>query len=307
MSLRYLVRKVGAALLIVWGVSTIVFVAVRLSGDPVTLMVSDTAGTEQVQALRRAYGFDRPIPMQYLAFLRQVSRGDFGESLRFNLPAFSVAAERLPATLTLAIGSLVVAIAIGFPAGIVAAIRRNTLLDRMAMLSALLGQSTPTFWSGLLAIMVFAAWWHLLPASGGETWWHLILPACTLGWFSAAKISRVLRSAVMEVLSSDFVRTARAKGVSSGAIFLRHVLRNALIAVIALLTLEFQLLLGGAIITETVFAYPGMGRLVIQAVGTRDYPLVQAIVFLFSFLLVLSNLLVDLVYPWLDPRIATER
>ena len=307
MSVRYLLRRLGQALLIVWGVSTIVFVAVRLSGDPVTLMVSDTAGSEQVAALRRAYGFDRPLPLQYLAFLQRVVRGDFGESLAFNLPALSVAVARLPATLTLAVAALVVAVAIGFPTGILAAVYQHTLLDRAAMMLAMLGQSTPSFWSGLIAILLFAAWWRLLPASGGESWWHLVLPALTLGWFSAAKVSRVLRSAILEVMAADFVRTARAKGLAGAAIFLRHVLLNALIAATAILTLEFQLLLGGAIVTETVFAYPGMGRLVIQAVGARDYPLVQAIVFLFSGLLVLTNLLVDLVYPWLDPRIASER
>jgi peptide/nickel transport system permease protein len=236
-----------------------------------------------------------------------VARGDFGESLGFNLPAFTVAVQRLPATLALAVAALVVAVAVGFPAGLLAAIRRNTLLDRATMLAALLGQSTPTFWSGLLAILLFAAWWRLLPASGGETWRHLVLPACTLGWFSAAKVSRVLRSAVLDVTTADFVRTARAKGLPTAAVVLRHVVPNALLSVVALLALEFQLLLGGAIVTETVFAYPGMGRLVIQAVGTRDYPLVQAIVFVFSFLLVLVNLLVDLLYPWLDPRIARER
>ncbi len=287
--------------------STVVFVAVRLSGDPVSLMVSDTAGADEVARLRRAYGFDRPIPVQYLAFLERVVRGDFGESLGFNLPAFSVAIGRLPATLALALAALAVAVAIGIPAGLLAAIRRNTLLDRAAMLAALLGQSTPTFWSGLLAILVFAAWWRLLPASGGETWRHLVLPACTLGWFSAAKVSRVLRSAVLDVLTLDFVRTARAKGLTAPSVFVRHVLPNALLSVVALLALELQLLLGGAIITETVFAYPGMGRLVIQAVGTRDYPLVQAIVFVFSFLLVGVNLLVDLLYPWLDPRIGRDR
>ncbi len=307
MSPRYFLRKLGQAIFIVWGISTIVFVAIRLSGDPVALMVSDTAGAEEVQALRRAYGFDRSIPEQYLAFLQRVSRGDFGESLRFNLPALAVAVDRLPATLILALSSIVVAVLIGFPAGILAAIRRNTLFDRVAMMAALLGQSTPTFWSGLLAILFFAAWWRILPASGGETWKHLVLPACTLGWFSAAKVSRVLRSAVMEVLSADFVRTAHAKGVPQSQVFLKHVLPNALISVTAMLTLEFQLLLGGAIITETVFAYPGMGRLVIQAVGTRDYPLVQSIVFVFSFLLVLTNLLVDWLYPWLDPRIARDQ
>ena len=292
--------------MIVWGVSTIVFIAVRLSGDPVTLMVSDTAGAEQVAALRRAYGFDRPLPVQYVVFLQQVIRGDFGESLAFNLPALSVALARVPATLLLAVASFLVAVAIGFPAGILAAVYRNTLVDRAAMLLALLGQSTPSFWSGLLAIIVLAAWWRLLPASGGETWKHLILPAVTLGWFSAAKVSRVLRSALLDVMAADFVRTAHAKGLGGGTIVLRHVLLNATIGAMALLTLEFQLLLGGAIVTETVFAYPGMGRLVIQAVGTRDYPLVQAIVFLFSLLLVLTNLLVDLIYPWLDPRIARE-
>jgi peptide/nickel transport system permease protein len=304
---RYFLRKLAQALLVVWGVSTVVFVAVRLSGDPVSLMVSDTAGADEVARLRRAYGFDRPIPVQYLAFLARVARGDFGESLGFNLPAFSVAIGRLPATLALALAALAVAVAIGVPAGLLAAIRRNTLLDRAAMLIALLGQSTPTFWSGLLAILVFAAWWRLLPASGGETWRHLILPACTLGWFSAAKVSRVLRSAVLDVLTIDFVRTARAKGLSAPSVFVRHVLPNALLSVVALLALELQLLLGGAIITETVFAYPGMGRLVIQAVGTRDYPLVQAIVLVFSFLLVGVNLLVDLLYPWLDPRIGRDR
>jgi peptide/nickel transport system permease protein len=291
----------------VWGVSTVVFVAVRLSGDPVSLMVSDTAGADEVARLRRAYGFDRPIPVQYVAYLARVVRGDFGESLGFNLPALSVALGRLPATLALALAALAVTVAIGIPAGLVAAVRRNTLLDRAAMLAALLGQSTPTFWSGLLAILLFAAWWRLLPASGGETWRHLVLPACTLGWFSAAKVSRVLRSAVLDVQTLDFVRTARAKGLTAPAVLVRHVFPNALLSVVALLALELQLLLGGAIVTETVFAYPGMGRLVIQAVGTRDYPLVQAVVFVFSFLLVGVNLLVDLLYPWLDPRIGRDR
>jgi peptide/nickel transport system permease protein len=303
---RYVLRKLGQALVVVWGVSTIVFVAVRLSGDPVTLMVADTAGAEEVAALRRAYGFDRPIPLQYLGFLQRVAQGDLGESLRFNLPALAVATERLPATLALALTSLAVAVLIGFPAGMLAALYRGRLVDRVAMLTALLGQSTPTFWSGLLAILLFAAWWQLLPASGGETWRHLVLPACTLGWFSAAKVSRVLRSAILDVQHADFVRTARAKGLGGAAVFLRHVLWNALLSVTAILALEFQLLLGGAIVTETVFAYPGMGRLVIQAVGTRDYPLVQAIVLVFSFLLVLVNLVVDLLYPWLDPRIERE-
>jgi peptide/nickel transport system permease protein len=288
-------------------VSTVVFVAVRLSGDPVSLMVSDTAGADEVARLRRAYGFDRPIPVQYVAYLARVVRGDFGESLGFNLPALSVALGRLPATLALALAALAVTVAIGIPAGLVAAVRRNTLLDRAAMLAALLGQSTPTFWSGLLAILLFAAWWRLLPASGGETWRHLVLPACTLGWFSAAKVSRVLRSAVLDVLTLDFVRTARAKGLTAPSVLVRHVFPNALLSVVALLALELQLLLGGAIVTETVFAYPGMGRLVIQAVGTRDYPLVQAVVFVFSFLLVGVNLLVDLLYPWLDPRIGRDR
>jgi peptide/nickel transport system permease protein len=287
-------------------VSTVVFVAVRLSGDPVSLMVSDTAGADEVARLRRAYGFDRPIPVQDVAYLARVVRGDFGESLGFNLPALSVALGRLPATHALALAALAVAVAIGIPAGLVAAVRRNTLLDRAAMLAALLGQSTPTFWSGLLAILLFAAWWRLLPASGGETWRHLVLPACTLGWFSAAKVSRVLRSAVLDVLTLDFVRTARAKGLTAPSVLVRHVFPNALLSVVALLALELQLLLGGAIVTETVFAYPGMGRLVIQAVGTRDYPLVQAIVFVFSFLLVGVNLLVDLLYPWLDPRIGRD-
>jgi peptide/nickel transport system permease protein len=305
-TLAYFLRKLGQAVFIIWGVSTIVFIAVRVSGDPVSLMVSDTAGADQVQALRRAYGFDRSIPEQYLAFLQRVAHGDFGESLRFNLPALSVAVARLPATLALAFSSMLVAVLIGFPAGIIAAVRRNTVLDRTVMMLALLGQSTPTFWSGLLAILLFAAWWRILPASGGETWRHLILPACTLGWFSAAKLSRVLRSAVMEVVSADFIRTATAKGIPRSTVFVKHVLRNALISVTAMLILEFQSLLGGAIITETVFAYPGMGRLVIQAVGTRDYPLVQAIVLIFSSLLVLCSFLVDLVYPWLDPRISRK-
>jgi peptide/nickel transport system permease protein len=301
---RYLGARLAQALLIVWGVSTVVFVAVRLSGDPVALLVSDTAGADEVARLRHAYGFDRPLPIQYAAYLGRVAHGDLGESIGFNLPALSVALARLPATLTLAAAALLVAVGIGVPAGIAAAVRRGSVWDRVAMLTAMLGQSTPTFWSGLLAILVFAAWWHVLPAGGGETWRHLVLPASTLGWFSGAKVSRVLRSAVLETTTADFVRTARAKGVAAPMVLLRHVLPNALLAVVALLAIELQLLLGGAIVTETVFAYPGMGRLVIQAVGTRDYPLVQAVVLVFSALLVLVNLLVELLYPWLDPRIA---
>jgi len=306
-SRRHALATLGQALLIVWGVSTVVFVAVRLSGDPVTLMVSETAGAEEVARLRHAYGFDQSLPVQYAAFLARVARGDLGESIGFNLPALSVAVARLPATLTLAAAALLVAVGVGVPTGVAAAVRRDSVWDRAAMVIALLGQSTPTFWSGLLAILVFAAWWRLLPAGGGESWRHVVLPACTLGWFSAAKVSRVLRAAVIEVMTADFVRTAHAKGVSAAALLLRHVLPNALLGVVALLAIELELLLGGAIVTETVFAYPGMGRLVIQAVGTRDYPLVQAVVLVFSALLVLVNFIVELLYPWLDPRIGTDR
>lgn len=287
-----------------WLVVTIVFFALRLSGDPATLLLSDSATAEDIARLREQLGLNQPLPVQYATFFSRVLLGaDFGQSLQRRQPASIVVAERVPATLTLALAAFALSLIIGIPAGIVAAVRRNTLFDRLAMFGALLGQVTPNFFLGIVLVLVVGLWLRLLPTSGDATWAHLILPAITLSAYGIASMARLTRSALLDVVRKDYMRTAYAKGLSERLAVSRHALRNAAIPVVTVMGIQLGHLLGGAVATEIVFAWPGIGRLAVQSIFLRDYPVVQAVVLMIAAIYVGINLLVDVAYGWLDPRI----
>jgi peptide/nickel transport system permease protein len=301
---RYLLTRLLLAAPVLLGVSLVVFTMIRLiPGDPAQLMAGQAATAEVVAEIRQALGLDRPIAVQYAIFLARVARGDLGRSLFNSSPVVDELAQRFPRTVRLALASMAVAILIGVPAGIVSATRHLSWIDSLVMLLALAGVSMPVFWLGLNLILIFAVRLQWLPAIGHETWRHLVLPAITLGTASAAIIARMTRSAMLEVLRQDYVRTARAKGAAEPRVIRRHALRNALIPVVTVVGLQLGTLLGGAVLTETVFAWPGVGRLLVDAVLARDYPVIQGAVLLIATTFVLLNVAVDLLYAVLDPRI----
>jgi peptide/nickel transport system permease protein len=298
-------RAIQAGLVLL-GVSAVVFLILHLTGDPAVLLLPPDVSTADLAAFRHAEGFDRPIWEQYASFLRGLAHGDFGQSLRYHQPALRLVLERVPATLELALTALAIALLVAFPAGIVAAVRRGTLWDTALMGAALLGQSLPTFWLGIMLILLVSVSWGLLPTGGAGGPDHLILPALTLAGFSMARTARLVRSGMLEVLSEDYIRTARAKGVRRAGVLTRHALPNLMIPVVTVIGLDLGTLLGGAVITETIFAWPGVGQLAIAAIQYRDYPLVQADVFLVAAGYVLVNLAVDILYTVIDPRIRLE-
>ncbi len=300
--LPFLGRRLFRALISLWLVSTVVFVVMRLSGDPVPLLLPQDAPRSEIFRVRAELGLDLALPVQYGIFLRNVARGDFGQSIRFRDQALAVVVGYLPATLELGLTAFVLAVVVAVPIGILSAVRRNTLLDHAAMIFALIGQSAPTFFLGILFILLISLKAGLLPTSGRGDWTHLVLPALTLGAFAMASIARITRSAVLEVLRADYIRTARAKGVAEALVVVKHTLKNAAIPIVTITGLQFGSLLGGAVVTETVFAWPGIGRLAIQSIYNRDYPVVQCTVFLAAAMFIVLNLLIDLLYGLLDPR-----
>ena len=300
---RFLVSRALQALVSILGVSTIIFVVMHLSGDPTLLLVPEGASREDVELLRHQLGFDRPLAVQYADYLAGLARGDLGTSLVQRVPVSSIVAVRLPYTLLLAGGALVVALGIGLPVGVITGVWRGTRVEALLMPVVLVGQSMPTFWSGILLILLCAVTWNVLPASGADSWSSLVMPAITLGALSMATFARLTRTGVVEELGRDYVRASRAKGVATPAIVLRHVLRNASIPIITVAALEIANLLAGAVIVETVFAWPGLGQLAIQSIAGRDFLVVQALVLLASFTCVALNLLADLLYGVVDPRI----
>ena len=304
--LEFVARRLLHTALVTVGVVTLVFVALRLSGDPAASMLPGDASVDELRDLRHALGLDRSVPAQYVAFMRDAARGDFGESIRHQQPAFGLVLERLPATLELAFAALVLAVVVALPLGIVAAIYRGRVVDVVAMGFAVVGQATPYFWMGIMLILVVSVELAWLPTSGRGDWRHLILPAVTLGTHFAAAIARLTRTAMLEVLGQQFVTTARAKGLGERRVVLAHALKNAAVPVVTLIGLQFGTLLGGAVVTETIFAWPGVGRLAVQSIFVRDYPVVQAGVFVLALVFVGINLLVDLLYGALDPRIRRE-
>jgi peptide/nickel transport system permease protein len=299
----YLLRRGWQSLLVLLGVSVVVFLILHLTGDPALLLLPPDATAEDIARFRKAMGFDDPVSVQYMRFLKGALRGDFGESVRHGEPALGLVLERLPATFELAGAGFLLALCLAIPTGIVSAVRRNTVVDYVSTVVALLGQAMPTFWLGIMLILVFSVRLSWLPSSGRGDLEHLILPAITLGLFTTARITRLTRSGMLEVLSQDYIRTARAKGVSEPPVVWKHALKNAAIPIVTIVGIELGTLLGGSVITETIFAWPGVGRLSVQAISNRDYPVVQAAVFLLASTFVIVNFLVDIVYTYLDPRI----
>ncbi len=299
----FLVSRLLQAVLVLVGVLFIAFSLLLLTGDPARVMVPPEAGEEAVDRVRKALGLDQPIPMQFLRFLGGAMYGDFGRSLRFGEPAAKLVFERFPATLELTFAAMAITLIFSCLFGIISAVKRNTLADHLVMVTALVGQSMPVFWLGIMGILIFGVHLRWLPTSGRGGIEHLILPAITLGAFGMARTTRLIRSGMLEVLGQDYIQTARAKGLTETLVVGKHALRNASISVATIIGLDFGTLLGGAIITETVFAWPGVGRLAIESIYYRDFPVVQADVFYVASTFVLVNLFVDLLYTWLDPRI----
>jgi peptide/nickel transport system permease protein len=299
----YMLRRLWQAVLVLFGVSFVVFMILHLTGDPAALLLPPDATAEDVARFRTAMGFDDPWIIQYLRFLKGAIQGNFGESLRHGEPAMHLVVERLPATFQLAGAGLLLALCLAIPAGIISAVKRNTVIDYFSTVVALLGQAMPTFWLGIMLILVFSVRLNWLPSSGRGDLQHLVLPAITLGLFTTARITRLTRSGMLEVLGQDYIRTARAKGVSEQPVVWKHALKNASIPIVTIIGIELGTLLGGSVITETIFAWPGVGRLSVQAIFNRDYPVVQAAVFILASTFVIVNFMVDLAYTWLDPRI----
>ena len=288
------------------GVSVVVFALVHLSGDPVLLMVSPDAPADVVTATRQALGFDRPLYEQLARYLSHAAQGDLGISLRMNRPVTTLILERLPATMELTLAALVIAVLVAIPAGIVSAVTRGSIVDRLAMTGAVAGQAVPIFWLALLLIALFGVRLRWLPVYGSGSLAHLVLPAVSLSTIIMGRLARLVRSSMLEVLGQDYVRTARAKGLGESRVLAVHALKNAAIPIVTLLGLQFAQLLGGAVVTETIFAWPGIGRLVVEAIFNRDFPVVQGVVLVVSLIFVAVNVLVDLSYAVLDPRIRTE-
>jgi peptide/nickel transport system permease protein len=299
----FILQRAIRALLTLWIVVSAVFVILRLSGDPVALLLSTDAPPEQVEALRRDLRLDRSIPVQYGQYFANLARGDLGDSIRQRQPALGLVFARFPATLQLATAAFVLATGLGLTIGILAALKRNTVVDRAAMALTSVLQSGPPFFVGIVLILIFSVRLGWLPGSGRGTLKQLILPAVTLSGFTMASLARLARSALLDVVRNDYIRTARAKGLTETTLIRSHALRNAALPLVTVLGLEVGGLLTGAVITETVFAWPGVGRLAVDAVSTRDYPVVQAVVLVIVLVFVAVNFIVDCSYAFLDPRV----
>ena len=301
--LGFLGSRLLRALVALWLISTVVFVVMRLSGDQVPLLLPPDAPRSEIFRVRAELGLDRSLPVQYVVFLGHALTGDFGRSIHFREPAARVVRGYLPATLELGLTAFALAVLVAVPIGLLSAMRRNTLLDHAAMGLALVGQAAPTFFIGILLILLISLKAGLLPTSGRGSLAHLVLPALTLGAFAMASIARLTRSAVLEVLRADYIRTARAKGLSEALVVAKHTLKNAAIPIVTITGLQFGTLLGGAVVAETVFSWPGIGRLAVQSINNRDYPVVQCTVFLAALMFIVINFFLDLLYGALDPRI----
>ena len=319
----YVARRMLQSVIVILGVTLITFVALQIGGDPTYLYVSERATEEEIEAARRALGFDRPLHIQYLSFLWNMAQGDFGNSLSYRQPAMEIVLGALPATIELTLFSMVVAIALAIPFGIFAALRRGTALDGGIMTVAMLGQSIPNFWLGIMMILFFGLYLKWFPISGHvpfiaplfeghvltalsnlpQALYYLIMPGLAVGFYSLSRNARLVRSSMLEVLGQDYVRTARSKGIPERVVIIHHALRNAWLPVVTMIGLEFGFLLGGVVVIETVFSWPGIGRLVFNAINQRDIPVVQASVVVLSLVFIGLNLMVDLIYARLDPRV----
>jgi peptide/nickel transport system permease protein len=300
----YVLRRVAQSLIVLVGVSIVVFFLARLApGDPVSLLLSETASPEQIEAAREHYGFNDPIYVQYWLFASRAVRGDFGDSLYYDEPALQVVREAFPQTVKLALTAFALAVGLALPMGVIAAIRRDSLWDYLAVGISVIGQAAPSYWIGILLILFFSVRIKIFPSSGNFGPEYIVLPAITLAALLMAVLTRLTRAGMLDVLSDDYVRTARSKGLKERTVIVRHALRNALIPLVTVMGLQLGSVLGGTVIVEQVFAWPGVGRLAVNAITSRDYPIIQAVVLLVSVVFVVINLAVDLLYGLLDPRI----
>jgi ABC-type dipeptide/oligopeptide/nickel transport system permease component len=297
-----LMRRLVRLIVICFGISLITFLLMHLSGDPVAMILPEATEADRA-LLREAMGFNRPLLVQYGSFMVRAVQGDFGQSLYHRSPALPLVLERMPTTLLLTLFALLLAVGVAIPAGIFTAVKRYSVYDHLATVAVLLGQSMPVFWTGIMLILLFAVGLNLLPASGWESWRATVLPTVTLGSFQAPLFLRMSRSAMLEVLGLDYVQTARAKGLNEWLVIVKHALKNAAIPIVTVIGLQFGILLGGALVTETVFAIPGTGRLIFRAIGQLDFPVVQAGVLMLSLIIVAVNFMVDLLYLYLNPQV----
>jgi peptide/nickel transport system permease protein len=302
---RYIARQLVQFLVVILGISILAFAILHVLGDPVLLLLPQNAGKEEFERYRHLLGLDRPLYVQYWKFLSHAVVGDFGKSWYADTPAFRLVLERMPPTIYLTFAGLVVALLISLPLGILAALKRHSWVDNLCTTAAVAGQATPLFWLGIMMIIVFSVRLKLLPASGYDSWWNFLMPSFCLGATLAPITMRLVRSGVIEVMNMDFIKTARAKGVAESRVVIKHAFRNACIPVITVIGLQFGQLLGGAIITETVFAWPGVATLTVESIRNQDFPVVQCAVILLALVIVSLNLIVDLAVAFIDPRIRT--
>lgn len=302
-----LVQRLFHFAIVILGVTTLVFVALRMTGDPALMLLPGDPTQEDIDLARQKLGVDKPWVTQYVTFITQAFRGDFGVSFQHGVDATELVFERLPATAALAGSALLIAVVFAIPLGILAAVYRGTAIDLVVMVLAIIGQGVPFFWLGLMLILIFGVELRIFPTGGYGGLQHLVLPSLTLAGYIAASTARLARSSLLEVLGRDYMRTARAKGLALHVVVLKHGLRNAAIPLITFLGLQMGLLLGGTVVVEEIFGWPGVGRLLLQAVSYRDYPVVQAATFILAMIFVLVNIIVDLIYTVLDPRIRDRR
>lgn len=300
---KYLIRRIIQIIPVLFLVSLFVFALVYVAGDPVALMLPEDATIEEKEVLREALGLDKPFLVQYGNFVKDLAQFDFGKSFRYGQDAMPIVLERIPATLQLAFTSMIVATLIAIPLGIWSATRRNSLIDVFISGGSVLGKAMPNFWFGIMLILLLAVNYQLFPVSGRGTWMHLVLPSITLGASVSAEMTRLIRSNMVETLSQDYIRTARSKGVSDSLVVYKHAFRNALVPVITITFLQISSLIGGALITEVVFSWPGLGQLLVQSIYAKDMAIVQAAIFVIAFMIIILNIIADLLYRVLDPRI----
>jgi peptide/nickel transport system permease protein len=299
----YVLKRLGLAVLVALAVSMIAFLLLRLSGDPAIAIAGEGAQQADIELIRQTYGFDRPLPVQYIEWLSRIVRGDFGESIYFKTPAAPLIISKLQTTLLLGLLALLFALAISIPLGVLAAIYRNSWIDRLCLATAVVGQALPNFFFALLLIMLFSISLRWLPVSGSDTWMHFVMPTIALGYYVAPAFMRLIRAGMIEVLEADYIRTARAKGLPTSTVIFKHALRNAVVPVVALAAVQLGFLLGGSVVVETIFALDGLGYLAYQSITYKDFPVMQNIVLLLSVIYVVLTLAADIANAWLDPRI----
>jgi len=304
--LIYAIKRAILAALVGLVVSIMSFGLLHMSGDPAAAVAGEGASQEDIAHIREIYGFNRPLIVQYLDWMLKAIQGDLGKSYYFKLPVTQIISKRLPVTLALGISSLIFAIALSIPLGVFAAIRPDSWIDRMALTISVVGQAMPTFWFALILIFIFSVWYPILPPSGSENWTYFVMPTIVLGYYATPAIMRLTRTGMLDILNLDYIRTARAKGLSSSKVLIKHALRNAIVPVVSLSAVQLGFMLGGSVVIETVFALNGMGYLAWESINRSDFPLVQAVILIFSVIYIVLTFVSDIVNAWLDPRIRVK-